>query len=211
MSTDLDLKEAEVALREAEEAKRQLNSAEEDLRRALLGMVSLPLDFSFDLSKSALNPDALQKIAPQDKLPDFTLTIRYHRAYQDLLDAEEELEDTSVFDVNEYRLAELNVEEAKLNLEQTLTDLEDNYLSCLQELNLAISALEDKELSLEKARQRYKTAELQYELGVISSLELKQVEIGLLQAEAEHFTAQADKQLAYQAYLLACEGIPLQY
>jgi len=208
MSTAMQVNSAKEQLAQREDALHNLITDIEDSSRNFLYMAGLPFDFKFQLAPVNLDTD--YKIESDGTIPDFTNSLSYRRAYIKLQDALDDLDDTSEFDRNEYRLAEVNVGEAEIQLQKTLIELEKNFLSRKEKFHSAVSAEKTVALSLEQARSRNKTAALQLKLGMIAPLDLDQAEFGLLQAELAHYSAQMQKHLAFSAYLLALEGIEIQ-
>jgi len=208
MSTPLQVQAAEENLLQSKEALQSLKAALEDCSKNFLYLLGLSLDFKFELT--SLNLEKEYPDVNEDKRPDFTKSVACRRAYKNLEDAREDLDDTSRFEENEYQLAEVKVEEAELQLQKILEELEINYLSKKEGFQVTESTVEKAALSLEQAKQTYAAVELQHELGMISLLDLEGAKVVGLQAELAHFSALVQRQLAYQACLLAREGIEMQ-
>ncbi|MDO9534824.1 MAG: TolC family protein [Bacillota bacterium] len=208
MSTVMQVNSAKEQLLQREDALQGLKAEIEEASRNFLYMAGLPSNFKFQLEP--VNLDTKYGIESDGTIPDFTNSLSYRRAFNNLHDAEEELEDASEFNRNEYRLAEVNVQEAEIQLQKTLFALEKNFFSRKEKFYSAVSAEETAALSLEQAKSRFKTAALQLELGIIAPLALDQAEFALLQAKFAHYSAQMQKRFAFSAYLLALEGIEIQ-
>ena len=207
MSTPLQVNAVKENVQQREIALQKVKNEIEEYSRNLLYLAGLPFDFKFQTVP--VNFPREYQIAVDEAMPDFTTCVVYRSAYDDLQDAIEELEDTSEFDRKEYQLAKIKVEEAELELQKTLDGLEKNYLSSKERFHLAGSAVKNAALSLEQAQGYLRTATLQHELGIITSLDLDKATLACLQAEHDYFSALIQEELAYQAYLLAKEGIEL--
>jgi len=205
MSTALSLATTEEAVYQAEEGVKNLQNREETMSASFLRLLGLPLDFSFTLYPAEMTADLIDgtEITP----PDLTQSILYRRALSNVQEKMENLEDTSKSDLRKYRLAELEVEEAELNMETTLKDLQTNYTNSLNALLLAQKTLENTRLGLENARETLAQAELKYRVGSIAGVELEQTELAYDEAALQYQNASDQHYLAYQAYRLAREGI----
>jgi len=205
-STPLDLAEAEENLRQGRETSLTLQQKVESLQRTFRSLLGLPDTFVFDLAEVTLNVPG-EKTVLDEEMPDLTSTLTYLRAREALEQKKEDLEDTSESDRNDYRSAELAVEEAELDLENTLKFLTDNYQARVEALVLAAETLSNAAFSLQNTGDELEKARMQYELGMIALLDLKQQELSFREAELKLFTAQQDYHLALLAYGLAREGI----
>ena len=205
MSTSLQVNAAKEDLQQKETALQNAKNEIKEYSRKLLYLAGLPLDFKFQTVPVSFSKE--YQVADDEAMPDFTACVTYRSAYNDLQDAIEDLEDISEFDRKEHRLAGLKVEEAEVKLEKTLEGLEDGYLAGRDRFLLADSAVESAALSLEQAQRTLKAAELQHEIGMITILELKGSKLACMQSEYDHFSAMIHRQLAYQAYILAKDGI----
>lgn len=204
-STTLNLIKVEEKLRQGQEIFLTLKNKEESLKRTFCSLLGLPDGFKFTLSELTLTiPDVNWY---DKKMPDLTSALTYQRALKDLEQRRNDLEDTSINDRNNYRAAELAVEEAELKLEQTLTSLTNNYLLRAEALELATEALRNVEFALQNSSSELEKARQQYKLGIIPLLELEQQELFFKEAELKLFSTRVDYYLALQAYLLAREGI----
>lgn len=212
LATSLQVKDKEEELLQAENDLKQIEAELKKAKRELNREAGLPLDFQFSVSPYPIGAQGDGSFVLSE-MPDFTTSVLYRRALDTVNKRQKDLDDIKDdYSKREKKeLARKNLELAQLELEETLTNLEANFKSALEQLKLAASELEEKKLSLEQAKKKTQTARLQHELGLISDLELKGIELSLLQAEAAHYAAEVGKHLAYQAYLLALEGIPLQY
>ncbi|RJR21949.1 MAG: TolC family protein [Desulfobacteraceae bacterium] len=205
-STPLSLAQAEERLRQVQETSLALKNREENLQRTFRRLLGLPVNFEFDLAEvNLIVPD--KTLIVEEKIPDFTYTLTYQRELDTLEQKRKDLEDTSTSDHNNYRSAELAVEEAELNLQNTLTSLTNNYLAKTETLDLVTETLRNAELGLQIARKELEKASLQFMLGIIAALDLEQKELVFEEAELKLFTARQDYHLALQAYYLALEGI----
>ena len=101
------------------------------------------------------------------------------------------------------------MENARINLENKIKSLEDNYASKKDRLLVADEKIDNKLIELENARTPYRHADIRYELGLITMVQLEQAEIALLEAELNYQQAQQEKYLAQQAYLMARDGIEI--
>ncbi|MEW5919798.1 MAG: TolC family protein [Bacillota bacterium] len=205
-STPLSLAQAEERLRQGQETSLTLKNREESLQRTFRRQLGLPDAFAFNLAEVNLTVPG-ENSAIDEKMPDLTSTLTYRRYLDTLENKRKDLEDTSKSDRNNYRSAELAVEEAELNLQQTLTSLTNNYLARAEALHLAAEALRNAEFSLQNSGAALKKARQQYKLGMIALLELEQQEISFREAELKLFTARQNYHLAREAYHLAREGI----
>lgn len=208
MSTSLKVDEAGASVQGGEEGLKSLRAGKDNLKRIFLNLLGLPVDFAFTLQPVELSTSTIDL----DKMtaPDLTRSVRYQRAESNLRKKIEELEDTSKSDSNKYRLAELAVTEAEINLQDALKGLQVNYESRRDCLSLAQKALENARLALENAQKSKKQAELKYKVGFISGVEMEQQELAVEEAELKYRSALNDLYLATRAYILAREGIELQ-
>jgi outer membrane protein TolC len=206
-STPLQLKAAQERLLQGEEALEKVKTEIEKNKRELLYLAGLPLDFKFQ--PAAVNLDKNIRLPVGDTLFDFTGSLAYRRAWEKLQDAREDLEDTSPFDRDEYSLAQAKVEEAEIELEKTLEELQKNWLFRQESLPVAATAVDSAAYVLEQAEKRLKTAETQFSLGMLTPLELEGAKLELRKAELGYYSALVQRELAFKAYLLAMEGIIL--
>ncbi len=205
-STPLSLALAEQRLGQVQEASISLEKREAELQRTFLHMLGLPVDFDFYLAEVNLSiPN--EALADEKGSPDLTTTLTYERALETLEKKRKDLDDTSISERNNYRAAELAVDEAELNLQNTLSSLTNNYLRRAESLDLAVEALRNAELSLQNAGKGLVSARLQFELGMITALDLEQPELSFGEADLKLLAAHQDYHLALQAYHLAQEGI----
>lgn len=207
MSTSLRLAAAGAKVQGGEEALKSLRAGGQNLSRSFLSLLGLPLDFDFALQP--VEPAAAAMDWDKAVAPDLTRSVRYLRAQSNLQKKVEDLEDTPRGDNSSYRLAELAVKEAEINLEHTLKALKSNYESRREQLLPAQKSLQNAGAARDNAHLILKQAELKYKLGTIARVELEQQELALLEAELRYRTAQNDHYLAHRAYLLAREGIEL--
>ena len=208
-STSLSLSQAETRLLQGQQGALSLRQREESLQRAFRRLLGLPADFAFALAEVKLTVPAEYPVTGAPK-PDLTATLAYRRALESLEDKRDDFEDlagTNEFDRTRYRAAELAVDDAALNLQNTLTTLTNNYLTRAEALQLASVALRNSELSLQNSHAALARARQQHRLGRIALLELEQHEISFSEAGLNLFTARQDYHLALQAYQLAREGI----
>ena len=204
MSTPLQVNAAKKDLQQRKTALQNAKNGIKEHSRELLYLAGLPADFKFQTVPVKFPEE--YRVADDEVMPDFTRCVAYRNAYDDLQGAIEALEDTSKHDRREYKLAELKVEEAEIELQKTLEGLEQSYLTSRDRFLLAESAVENAALSLEQAQRTFETAKLQHKVGMLTTLELKGVELAYKQSEYDHFSAMVQRQLAYQAYILATQG-----
>lgn len=208
MSSLIIINQYEENLRKVEDGLRSTQSIIDNTSRAFKRMLGLPIDFEFRISQANVSSN-FDYLVEESSMPDFKTTLRYIRAVDNVEKKLDELDDFPVYNRNEekYRIAELSLKEAEIQLEQTLISLESNYKASLDNLQLTDKVLNNAYLNLEIARDRYTTAKLQYDLGLISLVELEKIELTLQEAKLNLIKAQQDKHLAYLAYLLARDGI----
>ena len=206
MNVPFDVQRVQENLRQVEGALHELQTEEDHLQRIFRSFLGLHSEAPFILQP--LDPEAdFTGELPLAQEPNLEQSVAYQRARQTLERKEDDLEDTSTRDAEEYRKAELEVEHARLNLEDTLQSLEDNYAAKRDRLLLAGEKAANRALDLENARTAYRHAEIRYSLGMITATRLKQAEIALLEAELGFQVATQEEYLARQAYLLARDGI----
>ena len=207
LSTPLQVNAARERLLREEEALEKLKAEIEKNKRELLYLAGLPLDFKFQPAAVSLEKNI--RLPVSDTAPEFTGSLAYRRAYKKLQDALEELDDTSSFDRDKYSLAQAKVEEAEIELEKTLDDLQKNWLLRQESLTLAERAVGSAAYALEQAERRLKVAKTQFSLGILAPLELKGAELEFKGAELGYYSALVQRELALRAFLLSLEGIIL--
>ncbi|HHU76398.1 MAG TPA: TolC family protein [Firmicutes bacterium] len=207
METVLKFSESEIAVEKGKEGLRSLRAAKDSLERSFLSLLGFPVDFAFTLQPVEPSIPAIDL----DKLgePDLMKSVTYLRAKSDLGKEREDFEDTSKDDKTKYRLAELSVMEAEVNLQDTIEQLKANYENRRDALFVAEKALKNAKLALVNARESLKQAEIKYKVGFISGVEMEQKVLAMEEAGLNCQLATNDLYLAANAYILAREGIEL--
>lgn len=211
LRTEADLNKMEERVREIKQGLNNLQAEEEDLKRTFRTFLGLHSERSFQVQSMDLEYLREDDRLPRKQAPDLTRSISYQRALERLDDKKEDLEDTSPRDVEDYRKAELEVEDAQLALEEDLESLEKQYKAKADQLQVAREAVEDKYFVLENARTDYRHEEIRYDLGLIAAAKLDETKLALLEVEMDYQQGKQDLYLARQAYLLARDGIKMDF
>jgi hypothetical protein len=194
--TDVLAAEAGVASAEA-----QLTKARNDAATAMLTLnreIGLPLETQLELT---------EKVGYQPP-PEVDLQAVINEAYGTRLDMTQAESNLKVARKNlevlgryvpgtfTFRLAQLDVEKAEINLENTgnqvALDLTQAYLNVVA----ADKVLQSLKAGLEQARENHRLASLRYEVGVGTSLEVLQASEQLLRMESQYVEALFNYNLA---------------
>lgn len=209
LATPVEIVEAERIIKESKGDILALQAEKESLARSFQKLLGIPLMTSFELYEEKPSiPDVKRLLALP--APDLKGSVEYRRAWEDLLDAREELEDTSQRDARKYRLAELEVKEAEMELENILKELEINYENRREALKVAGERYANAENALSLAEHEYALSGAKYVAGVFSRLALEGEKLKVLEKVLSYKQAGVNYYLQEQAYGLARRGIEIE-
>ena len=209
LATPVEIVEAESIIKESKGDILALQAEKESLARSFQKLLGIPLMTSFELYEEKPSiPDVKRLLALP--APDLKGSVEYRRAWEDLLDAQEELEDTSQRDARKYRLAELEVKEAEMELENILKELEINYENRREALKVAGERYANAENALSLAEHEYALSGAKYVAGVFSGLALEGEKLKVLEKALSYKQAGVNYYLQEQAYGLARRGIEIE-
>ncbi len=172
MLSDYDL---DKAVTNYEKSKKSLNSlgdavkvAKQDLNKLLRIPVNedIFIEFYVDVEDREYDIDSLVKEAQES-----SLSVK--QAERALEDAEEE-----------YGTRDMNYEMAELDLEQAKDTVEKNVYSTYNNLNTVIDNYELVKDSREALVKDYELAQIQYDLGYITELDLDKIAVGIANIDA---------------------------
>ncbi len=209
LATPVEIVEAESIIKESKGDILALQAEKESLAHSFQKLLGIPLMTSFELYEEKPSiPDVKRLLALP--APDLKGSVEYRRAWEDLLDAQEELEDTSQRDARKYRLAELEVKEAEMELENILKELEINYENRREALKVAGERYANAENALSLAEHEYALSGAKYVAGVFSGLALEGEKLKVLEKALSYKQAGVNYYLQEQAYGLARRGIEIE-
>jgi len=209
LATPVEIVEAERIIKESKGDILALQAEKESLARSFQKLLGIPLMTSFELYEEKPSiPDVKRLLALP--APDLKGSVEYRRAWEDLLDAQEELQDTSQRDARKYRLAELEVKEAEMELENILKELEINYENRREALKVAGERYANAENALSLAEHEYALSGAKYVAGVFSGLALEGEKLKVLEKALSYKQAGVNYYLQEQSYGLARRGIEIE-
>ena len=199
----------------ASEAAAQLNQAKDNLttikrqinvmagRPANAELNIAPVDIPTTITKApGYNNDLVKAVTSKN----YSLKT-LQRDINDYREQGEDLRATGYTGSEKYEAIDYNIELKKIAMKEQETNVANSLKSALDAINTTGETYRNKQLAYDKAKQDYDQTKIKYDLGMISSLEMQNAELTLLQAEVAERSAAYDHYLANESYQALTKGV----
>lgn len=183
MATELEIKTLKEQLDSINNQMVQLSTNEKNMKRDLLNLINAPEDFVVEYIDNFVIDQEQQYDVEKiiEKALELRLDLKQLKNSQELQQLKVDVY-KSYYSVGSstYKLEEIALDTIKNDVSNKMKDIEIEIADKIKNITLLRDTYKISELSLQSAKDKYKTAKLRYDLGLISSLDLMDSELAVM-------------------------------